>query len=153
LTIGGRLRNVGTTYAYAENNPMSWRDPLGLTPDDVVQLACFAKEQNPDLPIPNGHRILIANLPRGVAGETSASPFTSTFTVSSMYAEVLTMDQLIDLYNTILHESIHVSQPWYERAFDVPDAEAEAYMGAGNRTKLSAIKQIKNGKYKCGCGK
>ena len=51
-----------------------------------------------------------------------------------MYADPLTGMQRVDLYNTIVHESIHVSRPWYERAFDGPEAKAEAYMGADNGT-------------------
>jgi hypothetical protein len=142
-----------TTYGYAAGDPIGLMDPLGLTPQDINQIACFAKKQNPDLPVPNGRDIRVANLPRGWAGATSSWPFQSTFTVDSMYAEVLTPAQLIDLYNTIVHESIHLNQPSWERLFDSPDAEAEAYMGAGNRTPWSVIKKIIHNQYKCGCEK
>jgi RHS repeat-associated protein len=128
------------TYAYVGGNPVSFVDPLGLTQEDIDCLFALAKEREMDLKFPN--ELQVKDLGGGTVGYTNY--FTRTITVDDRYLEVLSPAQRVDLYDTIVHEGLHLTRGMRYSAFNHP----KIYDEAAKRTE--AAKSSAGGKG-CGC--
>jgi RHS repeat-associated protein len=138
------------TYTYVGGDPVSQFDPFGLTQQDIDEMACFARWNNPDIEIPDPE---VENLPPyygyKVAGQLGRWPWSKPV-ISDRYLAPLNAAGRIDLYNTIVHESWHYSrQPWYDH--HRPIREQEAYREADKRTQQVEDLIRKNKLGKCGC--
>jgi len=102
-------------YAYVGGNPVSFVDPFGLTQQDIDNMVNFARQTQPDLIIPTPS---VDDLPSppgySVKGQTDRWPW-SGVVIDSQYLQKLTPEQVFDLYDTIVHESLHYNDPWYKR--------------------------------------
>jgi len=147
--LGGGIN----TYAYVGGNPLTLVDPLGLTQQDINEMTCFARQNNPDLTIPDP---AVEDIPNYmgyiVGGYVNHWPWSKPV-INSLYLKPLSADDRVGLYNTIIHESWHYDkQPFYNRSS--PAQEREAYKQADTRAAKVAdkIKKDEIGKCKCGNG-
>jgi hypothetical protein len=124
-----------------------------LTQQDVDEMACLARENNPDMVIPEITMELIMDTRYGerYAGVTNKYPWSKPVVNSLVYGGKLNASQRIDLYNTIIHESAHYAQPFYARWVDRNETAAKRQ---GYDRAARAAAQIKSGKIgACGCRK
>lgn len=143
------------TYAYVNGNPLASVDPTGLTQQDVDEMACLAKANNPDMKIPE---ITMELLPirrkddgKIRAGQTGDLPWSKPRVNSLLYAGTLSRSDRAHLYNTIVHESEHYAQSFYARAFASNEAAAT---NRGNEREKKAKAQIMSGNIgACACAK
>jgi RHS repeat-associated protein len=138
------------TYAYVGGNPTSFVDTLGLTQQDIDQMTCFARQNNLDMNIPTP---AVEDIPdyAGFKVEGYVGPWPwSTPAISSMYLAPLDAAEVIDLYNTIVHESWHYDkQPFYDRSGPVREQEAQNQAKKRTAAIENLIKQRQIGT--CGC--
>lgn len=141
------------TYAYAGGNPFSFVDPTGLTQQDVNEMTCLARANNPDINIPDPKMESIPDELGGtLAGYVDRWPWSKPVINSRLYAGTLSSAQRIDLYNTIVHESWHYDkQPFYARWTVQNEREARLQ---GDARASKAASQITSGNIGiCGCNK
>jgi uncharacterized protein RhaS with RHS repeats len=128
------------TYGYVGGNPVSFVDPYGLTQEDVDCLFSLAKEREKDLEFPEN--LKVKDFSGDTAGRTNY--LTGSITIDSRYLEVLTPAQRVDLYDTIAHEGLHVTNGALYSLGHHPEIYEEATKRAGEAAKSSGGKQ-------CGC--
>lgn len=92
------------TYSYVSGNPVSYIDPLGLTQADIDCLYARAKSVERDLKFPKSDPT-VKDLGGDVAGVYNH--FTRRITLDDRYIKVLTPVNMLDLYDTIVHELGH----------------------------------------------
>lgn len=114
--VGPKWRcSKGNQYAYVGGNPVRFIDPLGLTQADIDCLYGLAKEKESDLEFPDGDPIVkdlgVNELGQEIVGEYRFGPrFIPTLGrlyVDDQYLAQLNPQELVSLYNTIVHEVMH----------------------------------------------
>ena len=114
-------------FIYAGNNSINFIDPWGLTQQDIDIMLKLAKETQPDLKVPD--KVKVKDLGGNNIGFTNPFTFSRGITLDDRYLEKLSCDQLIGLYEVIVHESIHRTRPRIDsilRPFKHPDIYDEA---------------------------
>lgn len=134
--------------------------PSDVQLTDIKSMLCLARETAPDLPVPDVDDVdidemksLNRNLPadRMIVGRVGNMPW-SGMTLHTRYLSPLSPDLRVELFNTVVHQSVHLRQPWYQRPFRIREFEQEAYFQADSRTNLPA-ESIRNGTAgRPGCG-
>jgi len=106
IRFGGGDANL---YGYVVGNPLNLLDPVGLTQQDIEVLLERARANNPDLAVPDS--VKVRDLPGRTTGFTN--PFTPSrgITLDSQFLEPLDDKGRRDLYEVIIHESIHRTRP------------------------------------------
>jgi hypothetical protein len=142
-------------YAYVGGDPVSFVDPTGLTQQDIDELTCFARVNNPDLEIPTPKVTKIRRerwMPDHwiTAGQVGPWPWSTIELNSELYLPVLDLRGRVRLYNTIVHEAWHYNQPWYKRSWG-PNAEKDAAREGDERTEKVRDRILKGDIGKCGC--
>ena len=92
------------TFGYSSNNPIDFLDINGLTESQIQCVCDLARNENKDLPIPF-EKYNIRDLGDDVLGNYDSE--TDEINISNRYKEILNLNQLIDLFNTWVHEGIH----------------------------------------------
>jgi len=90
-------------YGYVVGDPVNGVDPNGNTQTDIDIALDVARQLNPDLPLPT--HLTGSPLPPFMLGLTLAG---SRMYISNYYMGELQDWQFVDLYNTIIHEGIHL---------------------------------------------
>ncbi|MBB4129822.1 RHS repeat-associated protein [Xanthomonas campestris] len=134
------LAGGGNTYTYVSSNPMTLIDLLGLTQHDVDFLFALAKERELDLRFPG--RLNVRDLGGDEVGYTNY--LKRTITLDDRYLRSLSPAQRVDLYDTIVHEGLHLTKGVLYSARN----HEKIYEEAGRRTE-SAKDQIEMGSYDC----
>jgi RHS repeat-associated protein len=114
------------TYTYVGGNTVRWSDAWGLDKKQVDTILEKVRNNNPDLNVPKN--VYISTF---FSGEDTAitNPLTLNITLSNYYNSFLDSNGLINLYKTLVHESIHRTKGFVDmilRPFDHPDIYAEA---------------------------
>ena len=118
------------TYAYVGGNPVSVVDSFGLTQEDIDCLFSLAREREIDLRFPE--ELNVIDLPGEVVGRTNF--LNGSIAVDNRYLEVLTPTQRIGLYDTIVHEGLHLTQGAVFSLF----RHGQIYKDAARRSEASA---------------
>ena len=127
------------TYSYVGASPIANSDFYGLTQEDIDCLFGLAREREGDLKFPNELEV------RDLSGSVGRTNYlTRTISVDDRYLNTLTPRQRIDLYDTIVHEGLHLTRGLIYSAFNHP----EIYEEAAERTE-AAKGDIQGGG--CGC--
>ena len=105
--IGFRAGSINL-YGYVGGNPMSFVDHRGLTQADIDNMGGLARNSFPDLKVPDS----IGTMDMWGTGRGFTNPFSWNrgIYVHSMYLKELDCDQLFELFELIIHESIHRSR-------------------------------------------
>jgi RHS repeat-associated protein len=133
------LKAGHNTYAYVGGNPLRYADPLGLTQQDINNMLDLANVTQPDLNVPSSVGTYPGGAPWG--GITLPLPGLPVL-ISDLYLKELNCDQLQQLYEVLVHESIHRTRSVLDmitRPFDHPDI----YQEAARRTR-EVIELIRN---------
>ncbi len=106
---GGQL----SFYAYIGGNPLNYVDPLGMTEQDVELMIALVRTNEPELQVPNGPVVyfpdvnLSGNQYTTVHQEGTYEEKGDSMSLSNKYLGQLSEKDLLDLYDTIAHESLH----------------------------------------------
>jgi RHS repeat-associated protein len=130
------------TYNYGRINPLLFVDPEGLTVQQIEDMRKLAEKLEDDLAVPSVVYVKDLGITFGgkiIAGYTN--PFTYTVTVDDKYLPNLNCKELHELYQTIVHESLHrtyfilgffgsVIYPGAHDAIKYKDAPARKYLAS-----------------------
>ena len=93
-------------YGYVLGDPVNLVDPTGWTRQDINAALRSAACLNPDLDVPED--VFVVNLPGTITGLNVSWYGTNVATiVDSRYLSELSFSGQFDLYETVIHESIH----------------------------------------------
>lgn len=134
-------------YGYVNGNPVSLSDPYGLTAEDIEKMRKFAKCTQPDIDIPDFEVVPTGN--PDLRGYTYPYPYLVP-RLSDTYMKELSPSERFDLYDTIVHESVHYNFPWYRRG-------SSEYLNKVHRNNNEIVRKrtqpwerkIKSGDTKC----
>jgi RHS repeat-associated protein len=111
-----------STYSYVSSNPMNFVDLLGLTQEDIDYLFALAKEMEADLKFLN--KLKVKDLGDGKVGHTNYAA--RAITIDDRYLDTLSPAQRTDLYDTIVHEGLHLTKGMFYSARNHPKIHEEA---------------------------
>lgn len=139
-------------YAYVLNNPLRFIDTHGLTRQDVQDMIGLAAVSQPDLDVPN--EVSVRDLGKSVDGSDIVgftNPISKSISVDDRFEAELDCEQLKNLLEQIIHESIHRTRPRLDmilRPLRHPDIYSEA------RSRVDALSsRLEQGAKQCACAK
>lgn len=127
-------------YSYVGGDPVNHMDPTGLEQKDIDCLFLLAQQLESDLKFPAN--LQVRDLGGDVAGRTNYMK--RTITLDDRYLAVLTPHLINELYDTIVHEALHLNRGARYSAFNHKAIYAEANART-NAAKITAGGQA------CGC--
>lgn len=136
------------SFSYALHNPLIYIDIFGLTQEDIDVMLKLAKETQSDLRVPDS--IAVKDLGKTIYGDEIVgftNPITKNILLDDRYLETLDCDQIKDLFEQIVHASIHRTKPHRDmirRPVEHPDILAEAKVRAKKKCQEIERRQ-------CGC--
>jgi RHS repeat-associated protein len=98
-------------YPYVGNNPLNWVDPWGLTQEDIDNALGTVQETQTDLNVPDN----VYTIPMPGEGSGITNPFNNTVSINNDYLKPLNKGWKQRLLETLIHESIHRTKPWYDK--------------------------------------
>jgi hypothetical protein len=104
-----------TVYAYVGGNPLSHIDPLGLTEQDVNIIQQYINQHFPDIHRSGGYQY--GDLGEDTSGSTAVSSGITTLP-KDVRCKTLSADEFANLFDTMLHESMHSTDSSWQRAWD-----------------------------------
>ena len=104
-----------TVYAYVGGNPISRIDPSGLTQQDVIIIQQYINQNFPDIQRSAGY--LFGDLGPDASGSTDTLTGI-TILPRDVRCKQLSQDEFNQLFDTMLHESMHSTDPMWQRAWD-----------------------------------
>ena len=108
--------------------PILWFvDPLGVTRQDIDTMTDLARINNPDLKVPD--TVDTMGMAEGGLGLTNPFSLGRGVYVNKRFLQVLDCLQILDLYEIIIHESIHRTRSRWDsiwRPLNHPDIYDEA---------------------------
>ena len=128
------------TYGYVGGNPVTYSDPLGLTREDIDCLYRLAQQIERDLWF-NRDLPEAEDLGPRILGQANYASM--TFRVDDRYLDVLSEDQLIDLYDTIVHETMHLNRGWLYSFFRHDQINSDAEERARRAFESGAAEKCK----------
>jgi RHS repeat-associated protein len=143
------------TYTYVRGNPISLYDTWGLTQADIDCMLALAKKAETDLKFPKTDPVVrdMATHEDSSGGQTidvgEYNAFNGKMYLSSVYLQQPSGDQLVDLYDTIVHEALHKTRGPFS---GLGAAHRAVYKEANRRSSVQAS-NIKSGAANCDCGK
>lgn len=123
---------------YVDGNPLSLADPNGLTAADVRIIDNYVSNNMGDIHRRNGYEFGPVGADR--RGETD--PFSGTTTLPPwIKCKILTESEFFDLFQTVLHESMHSTDPWYRVMADAwrQPANTDNHEGINNRVVYETL--------------
>ncbi len=127
-------------YLYVGLNPLRFIDPLGLTRQDIDALTDMARINNPDLKLPD--TVDTMSMADGGLGFTNPFSLGRGVYVNRKFLEILDCLQILDLYEIIIHESIHRTRSRWDsiwRPLNHPDIYDDARRRAAQQ-RLDVLK-------------
>ena len=104
-------------FVYVRNRPTRYVDPLGLTWNDILWGLKLIKEARPALTVPNGAQI-VPSIPSTEEYVGQWNSLTKTMYISKKYLDDLSDVDAMDLLVTLVHETQHANQSWWQNAID-----------------------------------
>src|SRR5215469_16964060 len=102
------------TFGYVGGNPISRLDPVGLTAEDVNVISQYISQNFPDIARRGGYEFGTPN--SGANASTSIGGVTTLW--AAIRCKKLSLDEFEQLFDTMLHESMHSTDPWYQVWWD-----------------------------------
>jgi len=102
------------TYSYVGNNPMGWIDPYGLCKQDVENVRKWIEDH---IGIEQSENWEFGDATEGGKFPTSDAyyhwrPWRETTVVDNKYKKTLTVGDMMQLVETMVHESLHKKHYW-----------------------------------------
>lgn len=122
-------------YRYVRNQADIYKDPSGMTADDILKAWEIARKINPALP----QNINFAVMGLGTNNGLTLSPF-NTIILHKKYLGVLSNNEKLYLLTTIIHESMHFSDGFWNTIFN--ERHDEIYIEANRLAHLNWLNFI-----------
>ena len=137
-------------YGYVGGKPISRIDPLGLTQCDIDAAFAVAKKDNPDMKFgadsPKVDREDVHGADLCWADITNRKGYIH---FNKKYLDTLSDEQLLDLYDTIIHEGLHFTRPAKLQTPENNWEHAYIYPEAARRSAKDQS-DYNNERHKCG---